>query len=244
MGFLLPQKMSKAEILAFIQSLYPGQVVLYSDQLARLIGKTEKALSELINRGTLPFKPKLLGGRRCVDIFTVAEWLHTDGLREGAIPEAPSLKSTEKTTGAKPRKSIPSDGSRKSLAGDLMRMRYEAANAISRFAPNAADEIERGFLLELVEELTQGCFSTDESLGSAWLVKLSTATGCSGEVTRTGSLDDALALVERFKVEVVADGASVALLHGGQCVYLACRIDENGWTTLIDEIPDFPEDGN
>ena len=155
-GFFVVRKMSKAEILAFIQSLYPGQVVLYSDQLARLIGKTEKALSELINRGTLPFKPKLLGGRRCVDIFTVAEWLNTDALLDGAIPEAPLLKPTKKPTEAK---------LRKSLASDLMKMRYEAANAMSRFAPNLADEVERGFLLELVDEFTQMCFSISEPIG-------------------------------------------------------------------------------
>lgn len=37
---------------------------------------------------------------------------------------------------------------------------------------------------------------------------------------------------------MTSDDASIAIHAGGRCVDLACRIDENGWVILIDEIPD------
>ena len=59
--------------LQYLTNRFAGQLVLYSAELAEVLGKSERALGHLIARGSLPFKTKKLGGRICVDVFQVAE---------------------------------------------------------------------------------------------------------------------------------------------------------------------------
>jgi len=65
-------------VLASLQARFAGQMVLYAPDLAKILGKSEKAIEHLIRRSHLPFQVKSLGKARCVDIFQVAQWLSTD----------------------------------------------------------------------------------------------------------------------------------------------------------------------
>ncbi len=67
--------MNRDEVLQRLQTQFPGQRVLYAKDLARVLGRTEKGPAHLIAREQLPFGMKTVGGRMCVDIFQVAEWL-------------------------------------------------------------------------------------------------------------------------------------------------------------------------
>lgn len=135
------------QILQHLQSLYPGQLVLYPPQLAQVLGKSEKALSHLISRGNLPFEPKTIGGRNCVDIYQIAEWLASDSMQ--ASTPLDSIPSDKKTTSRPTRKTV---GSRKGLGGRLMQMRHEAAIALKSISVSGANE----FLGEIAWELLLG----------------------------------------------------------------------------------------
>lgn len=107
-------------VLENLQAQFPGQLVLYAPDLAKVLGKSEKALSHLIARGQLPFPTKKLGGKRCVSIFHVAEWLAADEDGEAAPlaivdkPKAPRRRS----------------GERSGIGARLMEMRLDAARVL------------------------------------------------------------------------------------------------------------------
>lgn len=125
-------------ILEHLQSQFPGQLVLYAPDLAQVLGKSEKALSHLITRGQLPFPTKKLGGKHCVSIFHVAEWLAADKYDEAAPaavvekPKAPRRRS----------------GERSGIGARLMEMRLEAARMLlsvgDEFSSAVADFLAGG----------------------------------------------------------------------------------------------------
>lgn len=61
-----------------LQAQFPGQLVLYVGDIAKILGKSEKAISNLMARNSLPFHVKTVGRARCVDIYQVAQWLSSD----------------------------------------------------------------------------------------------------------------------------------------------------------------------
>jgi len=136
------------QVQSFIQTLFPGQLVLYPPQLAQLIGRSEKALQHLIDRGSLPFEVKKIGNRRCVDIFRVAEWLS----REEKKTTEPRQTSSEKPTRAR---STPAT-KRRSLGGKLLEMRSSAAVAMrcSLGADSEVDEAD-SFVQAFISSLLQ-----------------------------------------------------------------------------------------
>ena len=67
------------EALAHLQALYPGQVVLYTPQMAEFFGRTKRALVQLIQRGRPPVPPRKLGNRWAITIYQAAEWSALDG---------------------------------------------------------------------------------------------------------------------------------------------------------------------
>ena len=87
-------------VLNHLQNQFSGQLVLYVDDIAKVLGKSDKAISNLIARDALPFKVKTVGGcLRCIDIFQVAQWLSSDqdlageGVEADAKPSSPKFKS-------------------------------------------------------------------------------------------------------------------------------------------------------
>ena len=136
-------------ILEHLQAQFPGQLVLYAADLATVLGKSEKALGHLIARGQLPFPIKKLGGRHCVALHHVAEWLASTDDSEPAPapvivnkPKAPSRRS----------------GARSGIGARLMEMRIEAARVLllsdDEFAAAVANGLASGAVAgELVVRL-------------------------------------------------------------------------------------------
>lgn len=136
------------QVLRYIQTLFPGQLVLYSPQVAQVIGRSEKALQHLIARGQLPWPGKQIGSRWCVDIFRVAEWLAVDS-SDVAAP-AVSLDSEPPKKPTRPRRS----SQRQSLGTKLLEMRQSAALSIRRMGQGSdlVDELVRGLLQPLQDD--------------------------------------------------------------------------------------------
>lgn len=136
--------MSKQDILGYIQSQYPNQIVLYSDQLATILGKSQKALAHLIARGKLPFDPKRIGGKYCVDIFQIAEFLSSPCK---PIVEPDFGKDTGEVIG---RKRQSRKSSRVSLGPKLAQMRVESVFSMRCTKKNGWP---KGFINEFALEL-------------------------------------------------------------------------------------------
>ena len=56
-------------VLNDLRARYGPRLVLYAEDLALLLGESEEALANLINCQSLPFSVKIMGSRRCVDIY-------------------------------------------------------------------------------------------------------------------------------------------------------------------------------
>ena len=61
-----------------LQAQFPGQLVLYVGDIAKILGKSKKGISNLVARNNLPFQVKTVGRARCVDVFQMAQWLSSD----------------------------------------------------------------------------------------------------------------------------------------------------------------------
>lgn len=150
-------------VLAHLQSLYPGQLVLYVDDIAKILGSSDRAIDHLIARDRLPFKVKKVGGQRCVDIFQIAQWLADDSVLE----EGPGTDSSEKEkpkVQAKARagsKRKPSEMTVSSavpsltgnLAAELLKMRHQSASLMGRFVHQLKNNDEFLFMHEVLEKL-------------------------------------------------------------------------------------------
>ena len=85
--------MTPTQVLAHLQGMFPDRLVLYAEDLAQVLGKSRKAVTHLLSQDDLPFKVKRLGSERCIDIFQVAEWLHSDA-DVAEVVSAPSLAAS------------------------------------------------------------------------------------------------------------------------------------------------------
>lgn len=163
-------------VLNHLQNQFSGQLVLYVDDIAKVLGKSDKAISNLIARDALPFKVKTVGGLRCIDIFQVAQWLASDeDIAEESVASevrlSPSkVKSTRVrgTTLAEVKKH-PS-GEAPALTGKmaavLLKMRYSQASAMGRFVHGLRENNDFLFMTEVIEKL----FYTTELLSSSYVV--------------------------------------------------------------------------
>jgi hypothetical protein len=127
-----------SDVLTHLQAQFPGQLVLYTPDLARVLGKSEKALAHIIARGQLPFAVKKLGGKHCVSIFHVAEWLAA--AEEGS--ETPTAVDEPKTPVRRRR-----SGARSGIGARLMEMRLEAVRVLlsgDEFSSAVADDLASG----------------------------------------------------------------------------------------------------
>ncbi len=79
-----------------IQREYPGQAVLTTDQIARVLGKTGKAgaqtIRNQISSGKFPLADKIkkVGGRNVLSAALLANWI--DGEVETSEPDKPAVK--------------------------------------------------------------------------------------------------------------------------------------------------------
>lgn len=70
--------MDAQTILADLREQFGRKKVLYSEDMAELLGKSEQALANLKHRGGLPLPIKMVGGRPAASIYDVADWLASD----------------------------------------------------------------------------------------------------------------------------------------------------------------------
>lgn len=150
-------------VLNHLQNMYPGQLVLYCDDIAKILGTSDKAIAHLIARDRLPFKVKKVGGQRCVDIFQVAQWMFSDeAIAIDCVGEVPkSAKSESKSKAiqtAKPSatQTSPVDaqkGLTGNIAAEVLKMRHDYAPAMRRLVHGlrATDDIV--FMNEVMEKL-------------------------------------------------------------------------------------------
>jgi hypothetical protein len=85
--------------LTHLKGQFPGRLVLYVQDLAQVLGKSESALSHLLARSEVPFRVKKVGRQRCVDIFQVAQWLCGE-----VDAENPPEKPTTEVKAASPKR--------------------------------------------------------------------------------------------------------------------------------------------
>ncbi len=168
--------MNETEVLSYLQSQFAGQLVLYVDDLAKVLGKSPKAIAELISRNKLPFKIKMVGGLRCVDIFQIATWMsNVPGAAREAAQQAlvaPSngrpSKSRRSASAAPPEGLHPEVPKEKPtpMFASLLQMRHDYVGRMSQFVFELHDPDEVLFMNEVAEKL----FFSENLLQSSFAV--------------------------------------------------------------------------
>lgn len=135
------------QVATDLRNQFSGQSVLYVNDLAMVLGKSEKAISNLMARRGLPFTVKFIGRRRCVDIFQVAQWLASDS---GIIKDAmvPTVKPT-----ALPPKQGPLKRPYTQMEIAILQSRQSNAASLARFADGLADPSEKFFIHDVARKI-------------------------------------------------------------------------------------------
>jgi len=151
--------------LTHLKDQFPGRAVLYVNDLAQVLGKSESALSHLLTRHELPFQVRKVGRERCVDIFQVAQWL------SGAMDSKnPPEKPTAGVKAPSPKTKSASKGVEllTPMMASILNSRHDAPQALARFASELTDPDGRCFMTEVAAQLM---FSR-ESVPSQFVVQL------------------------------------------------------------------------
>lgn len=231
--------MDAQQVLQHLQQQFAGQMVLYVSDMATILGKSEKAVSNLIARDSLPFKVKNVGGHRCVDIFQIAQWLSSDADMgtEALAADKPS-KSVKQAPAPKARASA-KPVQQSSIGQRIMQLRHDNAVSLSRFAATVADPAERLFLFEVVEKFA----ATSTRPDGEFLLSITTVGTRDGLETRTvaqqgfDELDAAYAVLAREVRHPGAEGLQrIELLRGRACYYRAV-FGDGGWVELRNKVP-------
>lgn len=72
--------------LNLLTNRFPDQMVLYLDDIVKVLSTTKRAVEGLIQRKSFPFETRKIGGRVCVDILQVARYLAGEQMGESSIP--------------------------------------------------------------------------------------------------------------------------------------------------------------
>ena len=169
-------------VLNLLQKQFSGQLVLYVDDIAKVLGKSDKAISNLIARDALPFKVKTVGGLRCVDIFQVAQWLSSDedlakqSVEADAKPTPPKfiskpdklVKPIKLTRGQEQLPSGEAPALTGKVASMLLKMRHGQATAMGRFVHGLRNVDDVVFMNEVMEKL----FYAADFLSSSYVVTI------------------------------------------------------------------------
>ena len=155
--------MDYSSVLEHLKTQFAGQLVLYVGDLAKVLGKSDKAISNLIARDSLPFKVKMVGGHRCVDIFQMAQWLASDAEMSEQVSQEPEPSrptpqvspSRRKKSGAPVALGAASDKPPRIglMASKILQMRHDYAAPMARFALGLRDTDELIFMHEVHEKL-------------------------------------------------------------------------------------------
>ena len=151
--------------LTHLKGQFPRRLVLYVQDLAQVLGKSESALSHLLARRELPFRVQKVGRQRCVDIFQVAQWLCGEVDAEN-LPKKPTTEV--KAASPKRKAASPSVESLTPMMVSILSSRHDASQALARFAGELTDPDERVFMTEVAARLM---FSRD-AVSSQFVVQL------------------------------------------------------------------------
>lgn len=176
--------------LKYLQNQFSGAMVLYVDDIAKILGKSKKATSHLASRKELPFRIKKVGGLRCVDIFQVAQWFANNAEMAQEVadePEAAPSKTKAQATqvmtsaprrGRKPalvqtpnepdEPDEPDESAYGFMALNILKERKAQQLGMQRFVRALTDPDERGFMSEVLEKM----FFSEEPLPASYAVTL------------------------------------------------------------------------
>ena len=104
------------EALSYLESKFEGQVFLFDNDLAKILGKTERQLIQMRYRGTFPFFVHYIGRNPAVSIREVAEMLSKkkepgeEGGEGGEDGRSPSSASGDRSRRAQEEK-VAAEGS-------------------------------------------------------------------------------------------------------------------------------------
>jgi len=219
-------------VLEHLRAQFKDQLVLYADDLAKILDKSEKAVQQLISRGSLPFQVKTIGGRKCVDIFQVAKWLASElDTADELAPSAQDSRSKELNTSRSSRQP-----GRSSIGVRLMERRHAEAARMLSLADALQDMDERAFLRSVAEK---HAFPGKE--GNNWgfriSCKSSSGRGQFDSSVVCADLQDALSSLRRFlRYSESADTARVEISGRRGCVFLAVRPFSDSWVTIKDDL--------
>lgn len=171
--------MDFAVVLSHLQNQFSGQLVLYVDDLAKVLGKSDKAISNLIARKNLPFKIKNVGGQRCVDIFQVAQWLASDAQVAGQVTGESAKAPKDNNAGvasvaARKGKRVSTraqgkiDSSMSPMSLQILGMRHDFGALLGRLFNQASASDE----LLFVHELSELLFYSGESISSSFVATI------------------------------------------------------------------------
>lgn len=170
--------MSSSEVISHLQTQFSGQMVLYVDDIAQVLGRSEKAIAHLISRKKLPFEVKMVGGLKCVDIFQVAHWLSSKAELmstdlEMLPTEAPaSLKAKSKRSKSsapdKPAEQASKEPLTGLMAAEILRSRHKFKAPMQRFVSGLRNPDEVAFMQEVQEKL----FYSASLLASSYVVSI------------------------------------------------------------------------
>lgn len=150
MGFLFGGfSVELDDYLKELRTQFPGQSVLFTGDIVKILGKTKRSIEGLIARGALPFKIQKLGGRWCVALLDVAHWMYSgEQITKASEPVAP-------TTSPAPRKKPASKRSsgRVSLRAELAKLqRARTFQAMCNRLSLLRDPDEREFVAEMLSD--------------------------------------------------------------------------------------------
>ena len=170
--------MSSSEVISHLQTQFSGQMVLYVDDIAQVLGRSEKAIAHLISRKKLPFEVKMVGGLKCVDIFQVAHWLSSKAeLKSTDLEMLPTAApASVKVKSKRPKASAPDKlaepASKEPLTGlmaaEILRSRHKFKAPMQRFVAGLRNSDEVAFMQEVQEKL----FYSANLLASSYVVSI------------------------------------------------------------------------
>lgn len=218
------------EVLSDLRSLYPKQLVLYAADLAQVLGKTEKALAHLIADKQLPFQLKKLGGKVCVDVYQLAQWLATtdEDLEKGN--PANEKERSASTGNSQPR------GRPSSIAARIMAFRVRAGAHITEVARSLSDPAERVFLRSVAGRLLDDV--AEEARIRVTVVETDEVMTPRLSSKSFFDYEDALGFVRSFELSRESRDAAyngrIVVRFGCNVIYEAYRVAGASWIVLDD----------
>lgn len=227
-------------VLEHLQDMFPGRLVLYAPDMAKVLGLTERALAHLIERGRFPFPVKTIGRRRCVDIFNVAEWLASSGSMPGQSVLEDEFKSKPARTKSRG-SSVESTERQSSIAKRLIEMRHRMSSGIAQMASNCHASMERVFWFEVAEILTMQPKLGGVTVKIRWTRTSDDGSTAGEKTTYFDTASDGIAFARKAQDDLTPCAeASIVIRVADRKIYQSLKIDR--WSVAIDLRENYLED--